>query len=370
MPPIRVMIKPVSSLCNLRCRYCFYADVAEHREIRSYGVMEEETLEAIVRAAFDGASGSAGFVFQGGEPMLAGLDFYRTLLSLQKKYNTRKIRVENSIQTNGTLLTAEWAEFFAQNGFLVGLSIDGTREAHDALRVDGEGNGTYGRAVRAAELLKAAGAAFNVLCVVNNFVARYPQRVYQALKPYRYLQFIPCLDGLGGERKPFSLTEERYAAFLMQTFDLYYADYMRGDYVSIRNFDNYIQMLRGMPPESCAMSGVCSCSFVVESDGSVYPCDFYVLDAWRLGNVRSGGFREMQTSATATAFTEGSRALPEECRTCPVFFLCRGGCRREREPGGGGEPGGRPGRYRHCRSQQVFLSHCLTKMRQMAETLR
>ena len=366
MPPVNLLIKPASSRCNLRCKYCFYADVSERREFRSCGMMSEETLEALVKAAFESATGSAGFAFQGGEPMLAGIDFYKKLITLQQKYNTKKIKVQNSIQTNGTLITDEWAEFFARHSFLVGLSLDGTRETHNALRVDADGNGTYEKTVKAAEILQRCGAEFNILCVVSNFAARYPQKVYHELKKYRYLQFIPCLDGFDGEQSVFSLPEARYEMFLKQTFDLYYEDFMKGDYVSIRNFDNYIQMLSGRPSEACAMNGYCTCNFVIEGDGSVYPCDFYVLDEWHLGNVKSDRFREMLLSETAKSFTESSKYISEECRSCPYYALCRGGCRREREP----FVGGAPGLNRHCKSFKAFFEYSLPRMRQMARQLQ
>lgn len=365
MPSVNLLIKPASSLCNMRCKYCFYADVSENRAFRSFGMMSEETLELTVKAAFEYASGFAGFAFQGGEPMLAGLDFYKKLITLQEKYNTKKIKVFNSIQTNGTLVNEEWAEFFARHSFLVGLSIDGTRETHNALRVDAGGNGTYEKASAAAEILMRHGADFNILCVVNNFVARYPQKVYRELKKYRYLQFIPCLDGFDGEKHAFSLTEDRYGMFLKQIFDLYYADFMKNDYVSIRNFDNYIQMMRGRPPEACAMNGYCTCYFVIEGDGSVYPCDFYVLDEWRLGNVKNESFREMISSDTAKQFVDGSKYISEECRNCLYYALCRGGCRRDREP----FVQGNPGINKHCKSYKAFFEYSLPKMKQIVRRL-
>ncbi|MBQ9121446.1 MAG: SPASM domain-containing protein, partial [Clostridia bacterium] len=279
-----------------------------------------------------------------------------------REYNTRGIRISNSIQTNGILLEENWAEFLAENRFLVGLSLDGTREAHDSLRVDGDGGGTYDSVVRCAELLAQRGVEFNILCVVNRFVARYPRKVYQALKKYGYIQFIPCFDGLSGEKKPFSLTPERYGEFLCGVFDRYYEDFTDGNYVSIRNFDNYVQMRMGMPPESCAMMGRCACLPTVEGDGSVFPCDFYVLDEYRLGNVHTHSFDEMIRSEAAQRFTENSSAASEECRVCPYFALCRGGCRRERAP----NPRGRSSL---CKAYKLFFSQCLARMDEMARIL-
>ena len=362
MPGLSLLIKPASSLCNLRCGYCFYADVAENREIPCYGKMDAATLEATVKRAFEYAEGYISFAFQGGEPTLAGLDFYRELIALQKKYNEKKIRVLNSIQTNGTLLDREWAVFLRDNRFLVGLSLDGTREAHDALRVDANGCGTYGRVTECAELLTRYGVEFNVLCVVNRYVSRYPRRVYEALKKYRYLQFIPCLDELSGKERPYSLSAKRYGEFLCGVFDLYYADFMAGQAVSVRSFDNYVQMRMGYPPEGCAQVGHCSCSLTVEGDGSVYPCDFYVLDEHRLGNVHTHGIKELLTCEAAERFTARSATEAAECRTCPYFALCRGGCRREREPHIRGE-------NRFCGAYRAFFAHALPKITEMAQIL-
>lgn len=362
MPGLNLLIKPASSLCNLRCGYCFYADVAEKRAVPCYGKMSLATLEATVKRAFEYAEGYVSFAFQGGEPSLVGLDFYRELLALQARYNSKGIRVLNSIQTNGTLMNEEWATFLAQNRFLVGLSLDGTREAHDSLRVDGNGGGTYNRVIQCAEMFTRHGVEFNILCVVNRYVARYPRRVYEALKKYRYVQFIPCLEELSGEERPFSLSAKRYGDFLVGVFDRYYADFMAGNYVSIRNFDNYVQMRMGLSPESCAMMGHCSCNPTVEGDGSVYPCDFYVLDAHRLGNVHTDSFEEMIRGEVAAQFTAHSATTDGACLTCPYFALCRGGCRREREPLS-------DGKNRFCSAYRAFFTHALPKITEMAQIL-
>lgn len=362
MPPVNLLIKPASSLCNMRCKYCFYADVSRNRDTLSYGRMEEDTLETLVKRAFEYATGYAGFAFQGGEPTLAGLNFYRKLIELQNKYNTRNLPVYNSIQTNGYALNEEWAAFFAEHHFLVGLSLDGTKEAHNALRLDAKGEGTYDTVVRSTALLEQAGVDFNILCVVNNYVARHPQKVYNNLKKYRYLQFIPCLDDFDGEKESFSLTPQRYGTFLKTTFDLYYQDFMAGNYVSIRNFDNYVRMLQGYPPESCAMNGVCTCYFVIEGDGSVFPCDFYVLDQWKLGNVHRDSLSDLVRSQKAQEFVSMSRHRSDACMTCPYYRLCRGGCRREREP----FTDNRPGLNRFCESYKILFSHGISRMLEIA----
>ena len=365
MRSVNILIKPASSLCNMRCKYCFYSDVAESRSTQSYGIMTEETIEALIKKVFDVAEESAGFLFQGGEPTLAGLPFFKRVIELQKKYNVNKIPVQNSIQTNGYAINDEWAQFLTESKFLVGLSIDGTRETHNSLRIDASGKGTYDKVMNAARLFDKHGVEFNILCVVNNFVARYPRKVYNELKRFKYLQFIPCLDPFDGEKQPFSLTNERYASFLCATFDEYYRDFMEGNYVSIRNFDNYVRIFMGYPPENCAMCGRCTCYFVAEGDGSIFPCDFYVLDEWKLGNVHESSFEELLESEKAKKFVAVSGHISEKCRACRYYPLCRGGCRRDREP----LSSGMPSLNRLCAAYEKFFEYTNERMAEMAKKL-
>lgn len=362
MPPINLLIKPASSLCNMRCRYCFYADVSSHREVPSYGIMSGETLRTLTERALAHAEGFCGFAFQGGEPTVAGLDFFRQAVALQKELNTKKLPVHNAIQTNGLVIDDEWAAFLAENRFLVGLSLDGDAKVHNDLRPDAHGKGTYGRVMRAAQLLQKHGCEYNILCVISSPVARHAGRVYDHLKRHRYLQFIPCIDEFEGGPSPLSLSADQYAQFLKVTFDRYYHDYMAGQYTSVRTFDNYVQMLMGHPAENCAMNGTCTCNIVVEGDGSIYPCDFYVLDRWRLGNIRQDELPALLASETAAQFVESSRAVPDECRACQWAALCRGGCRRDREALG--QEG--LGLNRFCEAYKAFFSYGIDRLREMA----
>jgi len=367
MPHATLLIKPVSDNCNMRCRYCFYNDVAKHRDVPSYGVMKPETLDALVRKALSFADGSCSFGFQGGEPTLAGLDFFKETVRLQLEYNYGNIPIANSIQTNGYRLGPEWAEFFRENNFLVGLSIDGVKHAHDSFRLGPDGAGTYERAMETAEMFVRQGVEFNILCVINNVVASYPVETYNALKKYKYLQFIPCLEGFDSlGPSPFTLDNDMYAGFLNATFGCYYADFMRGAYVSVRNFDNYVNILAGRPPEQCGMNGVCSCYFLIEADGSVYPCDFYVLDEWRIGNVNVNSFAKMIKNDAARRFIEVSHQIHEDCAACGWYGICRGGCRRYREPALGGVLA----KNRHCGAFIDFFSHSFDKMMKMVEKLK
>ncbi len=369
MPPVNLLVKPASSLCNMRCRYCFYADVAQNRAVPSYGIMSPETQEALVAAAFAYAEGSCGFAFQGGEPTLAGLSYFERLIALEEQYNTKHLPVYNSIQTNGYVMDETWAAFLAKHRFLVGLSMDGPKDLHDACRLDAAGKGTHSRVMRAARLLEKHKVPFNILCVVNNAIARHAEQVFRFFQKngLRYLQFIPCLDAFDQtDTHPYSLTAERYAHFLKTTFDLYYDSYCKGQYVSIRTFDNYVGMLLGQPPESCGMSGVCSCYFVAEGDGSIYPCDFYVLDEYRLGNITEMSFADMLQSPNAERFVEESRQVHEDCQNCRWMSLCRGGCRRNREP----MVAGKLAKNQFCKAFQAFFEYAYDRLCHMADCER
>ena len=218
MPPLSLLIKPASGNCNLRCKYCFYHSIAENRTMPSYGRMTLETLEILVKKALDQADYSCTFAFQGGEPTLAGLDFYCKLIEYVKLYNTKKIKVNYAIQTNGMVIDNEWAKFLHEYNFLVGLSLDGYKDLHDIMRVDVASKGTFNRVMNTVELFNKYKVEYNILCVVNDYLACHVQKAYNFFKKngFQYLQFIPCLDPLGEipGGNEYSLTPERYALFL------------------------------------------------------------------------------------------------------------------------------------------------------------
>ena len=363
------LVKPASSLCGLRCRYCFYEDVAQCRETKSMGIMTRETVEHLLRAAGEASQGGdvIQITFQGGEPTLAGLEFYRDFLDLERKLIPPDVSVHHSIQTNGMAITGEWAEFLRGNKVLVGLSLDGTRELHDAMRVDPNGKGTWDRAVAALKELDRAGVETNLLCVVTGPMARGPQKVYQSLKKLgnHPLQFIPCLDPLEVSRgsMPYSLSPQRYGHFLCGLFDCWYRDWQCGCYVSIRLFDDYLRLLAGLSPSTCAASGACGSYLVVEGDGSLYPCDFFVLDEWYMGNINEIGVGQAINSPRSQAFLERGYTRPQACAQCPYFVLCRGGCPRDWtmfSP---------RGENYYCPAFRQFFAYALPRLRQAAAAI-
>ncbi|MDO4741203.1 MAG: anaerobic sulfatase maturase [Eubacteriales bacterium] len=337
MPPLSLLIKPASSACNMRCRYCFYADEAMNRTVYSFGQMSEETLENVLRKAFAYAEGALHIGFQGGEPTLRGLDFFRTCARLCRELNQKGLRVSLALQTNGLLLDEEWAKFLHEERFLVGLSLDGTQALHDRLRPDAAGQGTFSRVLAAAELLRGHRVDFNVLTVVTSYAAKNIGRIYAFFRKngLLYQQYIPCLDPLGEPRglSEYSLTPPLYARFMKDLFDLWYDDVAHGRFIYVRHLENLLAAAAGRPPEHCGMLGRCAMQGVVEADGSVYPCDFYVLDRYRLGNLNECDFPELMRALQQSGFIEESLLPAEECRRCEWAALCRGGCRRDRDAG-------------------------------------
>ena len=366
MPPVSLLIKPASSLCNLRCKYCFYHSIADSRMVKSYGIMSDETMELLVKKALDYADNTCTFAFQGGEPTLAGLEYFKKFVVLVKKYNTKKNNINYSIQTNGIAIDEAWAGFLAENNFLTGISLDGFKDIHDSLRLDSGGKGSFNKVMEAINLFNRFHVEYNILCVVNSYTARHVNKVYNFFKKnnFKYLQFIPCLDPLNenpGEHD-FSLTPVRFTQFLKNLFDEWYKDVIKGNIISIRYFDNLVGMLMGYPPESCGMSGLCTAYFVVEANGGVYPCDFYVIDEWYLGNIRDVGFNDLKYSEKSKEFVEVSKYIDPSCRECNWYSLCRGGCRRSREP----FVDSKPGLNHYCQSYKAFFEYADSRLKEIA----
>lgn len=372
MPAASILIKPASANCNMDCKYCFYKCLSSHREEYSKGFMKEETLETLVREAIAYADGSLTFAFQGGEPTLAGLDFFQKAVELQQKYNNKKLQIENTIQTNGLLIDEKWARFLGEHRFLVGLSLDGPKKMHDRYRNDAAGQDTFARIMHSVQLLEQYHVDYNVVTVVTNDTAKQASFLYKFWKRnhYPFVQFIPCMDEIKRqdgtqERSIYAVEPEQYGKFLCELFDLWYADFVAGEAMDIRMFSNLAQMAAGYPAEECGMNGCCNCYFVVEGDGSVYPCDFYCMDAWKLGNVNDG-FVQMKTSEKAKAFVEASRPVCATCQECPYFSLCRGGCRRWREP----FVDGKPGLNQLCSAYRMFFAHAAESMERLGVYIR
>ena len=368
MPPLSIMLKPASGMCNMNCDYCFYHDETNRRSVASYGFMTEDTLKNIIRRTLPRAEGYISYACQGGEPTLAGLDFFRKMAQFEKQYNQKGIRVQNALQTNGLLLDEDWCAFLKENDFLVGLSMDGTAAVHDLYRKDRAGIGTFSRVRRAADLMQRTGVEFNILTVVTADVCRHIEEIYSYYKQsgWMYQQYIACLDPMEGEEGgAWSLDPETYGRFLIKLFDLWYTDVLAGRQPFIRQFDNYVALAAGYIPEACDQRGTCGVQYAVEADGSVYPCDFYMTDAYRLGNFNQDRLDAVDTRRHEIRFIERSTELGEECLNCPYFGLCRGGCYRNRSVAD------EIGKNRMCEGFRMFFTACEDRIRKLAkEVLR
>lgn len=333
MRNITVLIKPASGNCNMRCRYCFYSDEKAKRNIPNRGMMSEQTMRKIVTKFMDYSEGYITFAFQGGEPTLRGLEFFRQFVIAVKSHRYGDKHVNYAIQTNGLLINDDWSLFFKENGFLVGLSLDGPSIINDINRVDQQGNGTCSKILETASRLKKFNVDFNVLCVVNGASSDNAELIYRFFMEngLYYQQYIACLDPIFEERgrQQYSLTPDSFCKFLCSLFDLWYKDRIVGVFVYNSYFENLAAIITGRQSCVCGMNGICSYQNVVEADGSVYPCDFYMLDSYLLGNVNDNSVEELDVKRKdfLLSSTEGL----EKCRTCKWGFICRGGCRRDRQ---------------------------------------
>lgn len=357
------LVKPASSLCDMRCRYCFYHDISSIREVKSMGIMSEATADALIRSAFDAVEpgGFVQFTFQGGEPTLAGLGFFRRFMELEAQYRKKDVKVGHSIQTNGLHLNEDWAAFLKQHNFLVGISIDGNQAIHDTYRLDASGEGTWARVTNALATLDRYGVEANILCVVSSTVAKNPQKVYASLRKLgdHPMQFIPCLDPMEAQRggEKYSLKPDLYGKFLCGLFDCWYWDWKAGRYISIRTFDDYLRILMGLSPSTCAAAGACGSYLVVEGDGSLYPCDFYVLDEWKIGSIQDLTVAQALASPASTRFVQEGAHRPENCQACPWLRICRGGCKRDWT---------QQHKNYYCTPFNAFFSYALPRLQEMA----
>ena len=370
MPPIHLLIKPASSSCNLACKYCFYADVSDHREVKTFGKMTLENLEVLVRKAMEQAEGSCTFAFQGGEPTLAGLEFYEALIKFEEKYARPNLQVQNAIQTNGTLITEDWAKFFAKNKFLVGLSIDGTKKVNDELRCFRNGDGTYDRLLETVNLFNTYKVEYNVLTVITKQVAENIKEIYDFYIEHnlRYMQFIPCLDEIHEERgsKAYSLTPRLYETFLKDLFDKWYATLKKGEFAYVRYFENLIQLMLGYYPEACGMMGTCTHQYVIEADGGVYTCDFYVMDEYKIGNLIEDDFKTLEVNRANLDFINQSQVKDSGCLKCKWYRLCHGGCRRDRDQ----FENGKMGRNYFCTAYKTFFKYSYPRLEEIARIIK
>ena len=331
MKRLTVMIKPASSLCDMRCTYCFYCDVAASRHTASMGIMTRETATALIGNVYSQltAGDTITFAFQGGEPGLAGLDFFVFFAKTAKKAAGRGVKTSYAFQTNGLMIDDAWCRFFKGNKVLVGLSLDGDGALHNHNRVDLHGKGTYNRVMEAKKLLDRHKVDYNILCVLTAESARRARRLWGFIvkEGIRYIQFIPCLEPLD-DISHMALTSTRFYKFYADLFPLWKAEAGKGNMVNIRLFEDLAGVYLAGKGLTCGMSGRCSPQMVVEADGSVYPCDFYVLDEYRVSNLAEASIKDVFEAVVASGFLEQGRQTYAQCGDCTYNKWCQGGCKR------------------------------------------
>ncbi len=333
MQPFTLLIKPSGSDCNLDCKYCFY----KHRvpEI-GHGKqrMGDEVLEKFVKDYMQLRFPLAGFAWQGGEPTLMGLDFYKKVVELQKKYGSPGQQVGNSLQTNAILLDDEWCQFLHDNNFLVGISIDGPKELHDYYRLDFSGSGSFDKVMRAFENCKKYKVEFNTLTLLNNKNAEHPDELFDFFidNGVKFLQFIPCVevDSATGKVADFSITPAQYGEFLCRIFDRWYE--YGPTKLSIRDFDSILSYYVAGRHTICTFDKQCSQYIVIEHTGDAFTCDFFVEPKWRLGNIFETPIDKLAAGSKKRKFARAKQNLCNKCLVCRHLAICRGGCMKDRVP--------------------------------------
>ena len=357
--PFVVMVKPVGSACNMRCSYCYYLNAPGSG---AGGVMSHDTLERLVKDYIEAAAGPVvSFTWHGGEPTLAGLDFYREAVALQKKYLPEGWECWNSLQTNGLLLDDAWCDFIAEARFDVGLSLDGARDIHDAFRADAQGKPTYDRAREAVARLQARGIQPDLLCTVTSEAARHSAAVYKALRELNtgWMQFIPIVVREGEGVTADSVTPELYGAFLKEVFSQWaFHDMGRTE---VQLFSETALALAGQEPNLCWLRRTCGHVPVVEKDGGVFACDHFVRPDYRVGSLEDG-LAALVDGERLTAFGEAKRdSLTAHCRACPWLSLCGGACPKDRFAR---SPEGEAGQYYLCEGLESYFAYAVPVLKE------
>ena len=323
MRDLAIMLKPASSLCNLRCSYCFYETVAENRSVYSRGIMTADTAQRILANIFcDLDSGDhISFAFQGGEPTLAGLGFFREFVLRVQQINPG-CEISYQLQTNGILLDDSWCEFLKKYDFLVGLSLDCLQPVHDGNRKDGAGQGTFARVMKAKEYLERWQIDYNVLATLTRELAAQPEKVWEFIwrNKIRFVQFTPCFGDMPG-----AICPEDFAHFYGRLIPLWYNAWEKGVYISVKLIDDLVTLLATGRITACGLTGNCAPQIIVEADGSVYPCDFFATDSWEIGNLCHHSIKEIYEAPRQTQFRGRKRQLPL-CENCRYKAICGGNC--------------------------------------------
>jgi uncharacterized protein len=378
-PRIHVLTKPTGATCNLNCSYCFFLD-KEQLYPGSKFRMTDELLETYIRQLIAAhRTPQVTVAWQGGEPTLMGLDFFRKAIAYQEQYRKPGMTFENTLQTNGTLLNDEWCEFFKEHNYLIGLSLDGPRHLHDANRVDKIGGGTFDRVMRGLRLLQKHKVEYNILTTVNRINAEHPLEVYRFLRDEvrtTWIQFIPVVERLDEQGTTLtqqgncvserSVMPEQFGNFLNTIFD----EWIRRDVgkVFVQTFEAAARSWMGLPSGMCVFSPTCGHGVALEHNGDLYACDHFVEPDYLLGNIQQTSIAAMVSSDRQFQFGNNKlEALPQDCRECQVRFACHGECPKNRFLT---TADGKPGLNYLCAGYKAFFTHIDQPLQQLTQLLR
>lgn len=329
--PLYVMLKPIGAACNLKCKYCYYLDTQDLYQNMNYK-MTDELLEKFISQYMESQTmAPVLFTWHGGEPLLRNIDFYKKALQLQKKHG-RGRPIDNSLQTNGTLLTDEWCQFFKENNFLIGISIDGPKAFHDQYRKTNNGQPTFDKVIEGIKLLQKHSVEYNIMGVVNDYNADYPLEFYNFFKQIdsHYIQFAPIVETYpDGRVTEWSVSPEKWGNFLIAIFN----EWVRKDVGSyfVQYFDSALANWMGMNPGTCIFAKRCGHAGVMEFNGDVYSCDHFVSSKYKLGNIREKTLTEMMYSKQQIDFgNDKASGLSSKCKQCQFLFACNGECPKNR----------------------------------------
>lgn len=370
------MVKPVGSLCNMRCKYCYYLDKAALYDYRQ-PQMDEALLENYIRANIEGNNSPViAFAWHGGEPLLAGKEFFRKAVALQQRYAEGRT-VENSIQTNGLLVDDEWCAIFRDNNFLVGVSIDGPESIHDAHRVDAGGNPTFARVMKGIERLYRNRVEYNTLTTINIHSEGRGAEVYNFLRQISvFMQFLPVAELLcdgrvqspenqGADIAPWSVSAKGFGQFMCDIFDVWVKNDVGRRYVQL--FDATLALMVGVQPSVCSLCETCGSGLTVEHNGDVYCCDHFVYPEYKIGNIHTDRLADLAYCDRQFEFGVAKRALlPRECRHCKFYNLCHGECPKHRFIC---DNTGEYGKNYLCDGYKMFYEHTEGAMTRMKELI-
>ena len=366
--PFSLLIKPASADCNINCSYCFYLEKKSLYPEQKVHRMSDAVLEGMIASYMRTEQPQYSFGWQGGEPTLMGLDFFRKVTDLQQKYGSKGAIVANGLQTNATLITNEMAEHFSKYKFLLGVSLDGPTEIHDLYRKNLAGAGSHADVMKALGILNKNNVEFNILTLVSKANVAKAEEVYAYLvgNGFLYHQYIPCVEfDADGKPLPWTITGEEWGNFLCSIFDRWLATDTRQ--VSVRLFDSILMYLVEGQRNVCVMGRNCCQYLVVEHNGDVYPCDFFVRPELKLGNIADTTWEQLQASATYKDFGALKSKCSSACVTCKFFEMCSADCLKNRLPQSRNNP--RTLSW-HCEGWKIFYEHSLRKFKKLAERIK